>query len=69
MATTKKISQEMSIPEIVEAFPKTETVFSQYGIHPQGYKALQFETLFATARVHQIDLDTIMNDLNKAVAG
>lgn len=66
MAT--KIDQEMSIPEIVKAFPSTEKVFAQHGIHPTGYKALEFESLFATARVHQIDLDNLLKDLNK-VAG
>ena len=64
-----KIHQEMSVPEIVSAFPQTEAVFTQYGIPPQGYKALEYETLFATARVHQIELDALLTALNKAVAG
>ena len=64
-----KIDQEMSIPEIVKAFPNTEKVFARHGINPAGYKALEYESLFATARVHQIDLDTLLKELDKAVSG
>lgn len=62
------ITQEMTIPEIVQQFPKTKDVFAKYGLHVDGYKALEYENLFATSRVHQIDLQQILNDLNRAVA-
>ena len=61
------ITQEMTIPEIVQKFPKTKPVFEQYGIHPDGYKAIEYENLFATSRVHQIDLEAILKELNAAV--
>jgi hypothetical protein len=63
---TAKITETMSIPEIVEKFPATTEVFSRYGLHVQGYKALEHENLFATSRVHQIDLQAILKDLNQA---
>lgn len=62
---TAKITETMSIPEIVEKFPATKDVFSRYGLQVQGYKALAHENLFATSRVHQIDLQAILNDLNQ----
>jgi hypothetical protein len=62
------IDQEMTIPEIVEKFPQTKDVFKKYGLHVEGYKALEHENLFATSKVHQIDLKKILGDLNKAVS-
>lgn len=61
------ITQEMSVPEVVEKFPATDAVFRQYGIQAAGYKALAHENLFATARVHQIDLNALLAELNQAV--
>jgi glutamine cyclotransferase len=61
------ITQEMSIPEIVEKYPQTKTVFKKYGLNVDNYKALQHENLFATSRVHQIDLQKILNELNQSI--
>jgi hypothetical protein len=66
--TTAPITEEMTIPEIVEQYPQTREIFIRYGLNPTGYKALQHENLFATSRVHQIDLQTILNELNKMVS-
>lgn len=62
------ITQDMSIPEIVEQFPQTRPVFSRYGLNVEGYKALAHENLFATSRVHQIDLAAILEALNRAAS-
>jgi glutamine cyclotransferase len=59
------ITQEMTIPEIVEQYPKTKEVFARYGLQVDGYKALTYENLFATSRVHQIDLEQILEELNQ----
>lgn len=61
------ITQDMTIPEIVQKYPQTRPVFEQYGLYPDGYKALQYENLFASSRVHQIDLDEILKALNSAL--
>ena len=57
----------MTIPDIVAAHPQTREIFNRYGLNPEGYKALQYENLFATSRVHQIDLQTILDELNRAI--
>ena len=62
------IHAEMSIPEIVEQFPLTESVFNRHGIQINGYKAIEFETLFATARVHLLPLQSLLDELNRAVS-
>lgn len=67
MTNSPTITQEMSIPEIVAQYPQTESVFKRYGLNIAGYRALEHENLFATSRVHQIDLTTILADLNQAV--
>lgn len=67
MSTKTPITETMSIPEIVAQYPQTQFVFSKYGLHVAGYKALEHENLFATSRVHQIDLQAILSDLNQAV--
>lgn len=65
---SQKITEQMTIPEIVEKHPKTRDVFADYGIRVDGYKAIEYENLFATARVHEIDLDKLLADLNRVAA-
>lgn len=62
------IHSEMSIPEILVAHPETLQVFERFGISPTGYRAIEYENLFATSRVHQIELENLLAQLN-AVAG
>lgn len=69
MPANAPITEEMTIPEIVEKFPQTREVFTRYGLSPDGYKALQYENLFASSRVHQIDLQEILKELNQTVSG
>lgn len=67
MSPKAPITDRMSIPEILAQYPQTQSVFAKYGLHVTGYKALEHENLFATSRVHQIDLQAILTDLNQAV--
>jgi glutamine cyclotransferase len=62
------ITQEMSIPEIIQKYPQTGPIFKQYGLNVEGYKALEHENLFATSRVHQIDLQELLAALNQSIA-
>jgi iron-sulfur cluster repair protein YtfE (RIC family) len=62
------ITQDMSIPEIVEKYPQTQEIFKKYGLRVDGYKALEHENLFATSRVHQIDLQKILHELNQSIS-
>lgn len=63
------ITEDMSIPEIVEKYPATKAIFKQYGLNVDGYKALEHENLFATSRVHQINLPELLEKLNAAIQG
>jgi hypothetical protein len=62
------ITQDMSIPEIVAQYPETKAVFARYGLYVDGYKALAHENLFATSKVHQLNLSELLAELNQ-VAG
>jgi hypothetical protein len=60
------IHAEMSIPEIVDRFPATEAVFARHGLQVEGYRAIEHESLFATARVHQLPLQPLLAELTTA---
>jgi hypothetical protein len=57
------INAEMSIPEIVARFPVTAEIFARYGVQVEHYKALEHESLSATARVHQLPLQPLLAEL------
>jgi hypothetical protein len=61
------IHAEMTVPEIVSHYPETQGVFERHGIRRDGYKALEYETLFATAKVHQLALDALLAELNGTI--
>ncbi|MEB3205894.1 MAG: hypothetical protein VKK59_00930 [Vampirovibrionales bacterium] len=63
------ITTDLPIPQIVEAYPQTLMVFERYGLkNLNDYKAIQFETLLATAKVQQWDITQLLNDLNAVAA-
>lgn len=68
MTTDQKITKDMSIIDIVQNYPETLTVFQQYGLGCIGCAAARFENLEAGAKVHGIDPDQLVNDLNKALS-
>lgn len=59
------IQESMSIPEILEQFPKTRPIFERYGLYPDRYKAMAYENLFASATVHQIPVTELLTQLNQ----
>ncbi|MFH1841194.1 MAG: DUF1858 domain-containing protein [Candidatus Nealsonbacteria bacterium] len=67
MAENKKIKKEMTIGETIENNPKTVNVFLSYNLHCTGCPMAQSETIEEVAKINQIDLDKLLNDLNKAL--
>lgn len=65
--TASPITTDMSIPEIVKNHPATQAVFEKYGIHTD-YKALEFESVLASAKVNQVDVDQLLTELNAAAS-
>lgn len=57
----------MPIGEIVQQHPETIPVFMSYGLGCIGCAVAQFETLEEGATSHGIDVEALVNDLNKAL--
>ncbi|MBI2129501.1 DUF1858 domain-containing protein [Candidatus Woesearchaeota archaeon] len=58
----------MPIGEVVLKYPDTIAVFMQHGLHCIGCGIAQFESIEQGAAAHGINLDKLINDLNKAAS-
>jgi hypothetical protein len=63
-AESSLIKKEMLITEIIEKFPSTRGVFVKYGVCSSGI--IPRETLEFFARAHQVDIEEILIELDKA---
>ncbi len=61
---TEKVTKEMSIVEIVQNHPKSLEVFAKYGMGCIGCAAARFETLEAGAKVHGVDPQVMVDEIN-----
>lgn len=61
---TEKVTKEMSIIEIVQNHPKSLEVFAKYGMGCIGCAAARFETLEAGAKVHGVDPQIMVDEIN-----
>lgn len=68
MSEDKKITKEMSILDIVQLYPETIEVFARNGLGCIGCAAARFENLEAGARVHGLNPDQLVEELNAALA-
>ena len=62
-----KLTKDMGLLEIVQSYPETIEVFQRYGLGCIGCAAARFENLEAGAKVHGIDVDKMVEDLNSAI--
>lgn len=62
------ITKEMTISEAVKKYPKTTFVFMDYGLHCIGCPMAPDETIEEAVKLHRIDLEKLLNDLNEAAA-
>ncbi len=62
-----KITKDMGIMDIVTAHPETLEIFAKYGMGCIGCAAAHFENLEAGAKVHGIDIDAMVNDMNSVI--
>lgn len=60
------ITKNMTIAEAVDKYPDTVEVFNRYGMGCLGCPATQFENIEQGAMVHGIDVDELVDELNKA---
>lgn len=61
----EKITKDMGIMDIVTQHPETLEVFAKFGMGCIGCAAARFENLEAGARVHGIDADAMVKEMNE----
>ncbi len=62
-----KITKDMSLADVVQKHPETAEVFQKHGLHCMGCAMASFETLEQGAAAHGMDLDKLLEDLNKSI--
>lgn len=62
-----KVTKDMGILEIVQNYPESLEVFQKYGMGCIGCAAARFENLEAGAKVHGIDPDAMVADINALI--
>ena len=62
------INKNMSIHEVVRKHPETIPIFEKFGLGCVGCEAALFENIEQGAKVHGIDVETIIKSLNSVIA-
>jgi len=61
------IHKNMKIEDVLRNFPQTIPVFQRFGIDCAGCQLSEYENLEHGAKVHRIDLETLLRGLNESV--
>ncbi len=62
------IKKNDKIEDIVEQYPETMMVFMKHGLHCVGCHVSAFESIEEGAMVHGINVDALVDDLNRIVS-
>ena len=62
------ITKGMVIGQVVEEHPETVLVFFKHGLGCVGCAIARFESIEQGARAHGVEVDSLIADLNDAVA-
>jgi hybrid cluster-associated redox disulfide protein len=65
--TEDKVTEDMTIREVIDKFPETIAVFAKYNIGCIGCVAASFEKVRDIAGVHGTDIKALIKDLNEAI--
>ena len=63
-----KVTKKMNISEILQDYPEVAEVFGKNGMNCPSCIAARFETLESGARVHGIDPDELVADINAFIS-
>jgi hybrid cluster-associated redox disulfide protein len=61
------ITRNMTISEILTRYPQTLAVFREFGLSCQECQIADFEEVEHGAGVHQVDIELLLRELNKAI--
>ena len=67
MKKSLAITKEMKISEIVEEYPQTLSLLLEKGFHCFGCPLAPEETLEEAAKVHDLDLEKLLEELNEII--
>lgn len=59
------ITKDMTIEEVVNQYPESMMVFMKHGLHCVGCHVSAFESIEDGAIAHGINVDALVDDLNK----
>lgn len=62
-----KVTKDMGLIEIVQNYPEALEVFAKYGLGCIGCAAAKFENLEAGAKVHGVDPDVMVDEINALI--
>ncbi|HIQ89689.1 TPA: DUF1858 domain-containing protein [Candidatus Galligastranaerophilus faecipullorum] len=62
-----KVTKDMGIIEIVQNYPESLEVFAKYGLGCIGCAAARFENLEAGAKVHGVDPEQMVAEINELI--
>ena len=65
--SNEKITENMTIREVIDKYPETAPVFMKYNIGCIGCIAASFEKVKDISGVHGIDVKELVKDLNAAI--
>ena len=68
MSEEAKITKDMTFGVVLKKYPITVKTFFQYGMHCFGCHLAVDETIEQGAAAHGVEVDKLIEDLNKAVA-
>ncbi len=67
MASAPRITKDMKIEEVIKRYPETIGTFERYGLRCASCGVSAFEYIEEGARSHGIDIDTLLDELNRVV--
>lgn len=60
-------TREMSLLEALQAHPEAKEIFKKHGMACLGCMGAMAESIEAGARMHGLDLDALLNELNQLI--
>jgi len=66
MVSAPQITKQMKIEEVIKRYPKTVNVFERFGLRCSSCSISAFEYIEEGARSHDIDIDVLLDELNRA---
>lgn len=61
------ITRDMTIEEVIRRYPETIPVFKKFGLDCMECQIASFEAVEHGAGVHQVNVERLLEELNKAI--